>query len=120
MEREIQKLLDSLAALRSKADVNAAFGEPVATEGRTVIPVAEVAYSFEVGVEGEAADEIAAGGGSGGMSARPLAVIEVTPQSTVVRPIIDEQKLALAGALLVGWAVFCVARALVKILGQRE
>lgn len=125
MEAEIQTLLDSLADLREKANVNACFGEPVTAEGRTVIPVAEVAYGFGMGVghgpvaKGkETPDEAegdSGGGGGGGVRARPLAIVEVTPESTRVKPIIDEQKLALAGALLIGWAVFWLGRALVRI-----
>jgi uncharacterized spore protein YtfJ len=122
METEIQKLLDSLADLRRKANANAVFGKPVTSEGRTVVPVAEVSYAFEMGIEGESAEEAAesGGGGSGGMNVRPLAVVEVTPESTSVRPIIDEQRLALAGTLLIGWAVFWVAWALSRILSRQE
>jgi uncharacterized spore protein YtfJ len=122
METQIQKLLDALADLRKKANVDAVFGKPVAAEGRTVIPVAEVAYAFEVGAEEEAvADSTESeGGGSGGMDVRPIAVVEVTPENTWVKPIIDEQKLAFAGALLIGWAVFWIAKALVGIFGQRD
>jgi len=128
MEAEIQTLLESFADLREKANVNACFGEPVATEGRIVIPVAEVAYGFGLGIghgpvagpeaEGEEALEKAKGSGGGGASgvrARPLAIVEVTPEGTWVKPIINEQKVALAGVLLIGWTVFCLARALVKI-----
>ena len=118
MEGEVQKLLDAFADLRRKANANAVFGKPVTTENRTVIPVAEVTYDFEMGVEEEATEE--AGGGSGGMSAHPLAVVEVTPEGTKVKPIVDEQKLALAGALLIGWVIFCLARTLAKIFGQQE
>jgi uncharacterized spore protein YtfJ len=122
MEGEIQKLLDALADLRKKANVNVVFGKPVTAEGRTVIPVAEVAYDFEMGIEEEAVEDGAevGSGGSGGMNVRPVAVVEVTPESTWVKPVIDEQKLALAGALLIGWAVFWVVRALIKIFGQRD
>ena len=131
MEMEISKLLDSLADLREKASVNAVFGKPVIAEGRTIIPVAKVAYGFGMGVghgpmaeeevAGEAAEggDAGGGGGGGGVSACPLAVVEVTPEGTWVEPIVDEQKIALAGALLTGWAVFCLARALVKIFGRR-
>ena len=127
MEAEIQTLLDALADLREKANVNTCFGEPVTTEGRTVIPVAEVVYGFGIGIghntvaEEEAVEEKArggdssGGGGGGGVRARPLAVVEITPDGIRVKPIIDEQKVALAGGLLIGWAVFCLARALVKI-----
>ena len=118
MEGEIQKLLDAFADLRRKANANAVFGKPVTTEDRTVIPVAEVTYAFEMGIEEEAEEET--GSGSGGLNAHPLAVIEVTPEGTKVRPIIDEQKLALVGALLIGWAIFWLARTLIKIFGQQE
>jgi uncharacterized spore protein YtfJ len=122
MEAQIQKLLDALTDLRKKANVGAVFGKPVVADNRTVIPVAEVAYDFEMGVEEEAIDGGIEGGsgGSGGMSVRPVAVVEVTPESTVVKPVVDEQKLALAGVLLIGWAVFWVAKALVGIFGGRE
>lgn len=118
METEIQKLLDALTDLRKRANVDAVFGKPVVADGRTVIPVAEVAYDFEMGIEEETME--GGSGGSGGMSVRPVAVVEVTPGSTVVKPVVDEQKLALAGALLIGWAVFWVVRALVRIFGKQE
>ena len=127
MEAEVQTLLDSLVDLREKANVNTCFGEPVVTEGRTVIPVAEVAYGFGMGVaqgsvagpaperEGAPEQPKANSSGCGGVRARPLAVVEVTSEGTWVKPVIDEQKVTLAGTLLIGWAVFCLARALVKI-----
>jgi hypothetical protein len=58
------------------------------------------------------------GGAGGGMMAHPLAVIEVTPGGSRVKPVIDEQKLALAGGLLGAWIVFWLAHALVKIFGR--
>jgi uncharacterized spore protein YtfJ len=108
-------------------------------EGRTVVPVAKVAYGFGLGmghmatVESEAETEMGqpqdqeaveqdggtGGRGGGAVMAQPFAVIEVTPEGTKVEPIVNEQKLALAGSLLIGWSVFCLARTLVKIF-QRE
>jgi len=131
MEVEIQELLDSLAGMREKANVNACFGEPVTAEGRTVIPVAQVCYGFGMGFgqgpvaeeeapEEETPEEAGGGGGGGGVGAHPIAVIEVTSEGTCVKPVIDEQKVALAGVLLAGWSVFCLARALVKIFGRSE
>ena len=134
MENEVQALLDALADLREKANVNAVFGDPVTAEGRTVVPVARVAYGFGLGMGGEmiaeeaamgepaqeAVDEAGAGaGGGGGVFAHPLAVIEVTSEGAVVKPVIDEQKLALAGGLLAAWAVFWLSRTLVKIFGPK-
>ena len=130
---EVQKLLDSIAELQEHANVNAIFGEPVTVEGRTIIPVAKVAYGFAAGVgyaqmtgeegEKETSEEMtegASGGGGGGVQAHPFAIIEVTPQGTRVEPIVDEQKLALAGSLLVGWGIICLTRTLVKIFGRQE
>jgi uncharacterized spore protein YtfJ len=132
METEVQAVLDALADLREKANVNFVFGEPVTAGGRTVIPVARVAYGFRMGVryetgagEGTAgeknAEEISgAGRGSGGgVMARPLAVVEVTPDATRVKPIVDGQRVALAVVLLAGWVVFWLARALIKIFGRQ-
>ncbi len=144
MEAEIKRLLDLVGELREKADVNTVFGEPMTVEGRTIVPVAKVAYGFAMGighmamVEPEAETEMGAdqpqnhkdpdkaaeqggkgGEGGGGVMARPFAVIEVTPEGTRVEPIVDEQKLALAGSLLIGWGIFWLGRALVKIF-QRE
>jgi len=122
-EAQIQGLLDALADVRQKANVNACFGEPVTADGRTVVPVACVAYGFAAGAghdtmaeaDAEQRAEDSGAGGGGGVMARPLAVVEVTAAGTRVEPIIDEEKLALAGAVLIGWAVFWLARALVKI-----
>ena len=58
------------------------------------------------------------GGGGSGLLARPFAIVEVTPEVTRVKSIVDEQKLALAGVLLIGWIALCLARTLVKIFGQ--
>jgi len=140
MEAEIQGLLEALADLREKANVNACFGEPVTIEGRTVIPVAKVAYGFRMGIgraaaaeeeiagetEGEGSEEAngdgdssSGAGGSGGMLAQPFAVVEVTPEGTQVQAIIDEQKVTLAVGLLAAWAVPWLARSLTKIFGRQ-
>jgi uncharacterized spore protein YtfJ len=45
-------------------------------------------------------------GGGGGAIARPIAMIEVTADETLIHPIVDETKVALAGIALVAWVVF--------------
>jgi hypothetical protein len=40
-----------------------------------------------------------------GAKARPLAYIEVGPEGTSVQPIMDEQKVAMAGILLSAWVI---------------
>jgi uncharacterized spore protein YtfJ len=135
MDREVEALLEAVADVRDRANVNAVFGDPVTVEGHTVIPVARVAYTFSVGVSrraatGEMDAEKRAGtkppdqadsdsrGSVGGMVAHPIAVIEVTPEGTRVKPVVDEQKLALAGGLLGAWIVVWLARTLVRIFGK--
>jgi uncharacterized spore protein YtfJ len=130
MESEIQRLLDTVAELQKKANVNAAFGEPVTIEGHTVIPVAKVTYGFGIGLghgaiagtEAETEEDVAKDvvGSGGGVQTRPMAIIEVTPESTWVEPIVDEQKLALAGSLLAGWGIFWLALTLIKIFGRQK
>jgi len=134
MDKEMDALLNGLADLRAKANANAVFGNPVTAEGRTVIPVAKLAYGFGMGIghemmaeeaEAEKAEEPqeeeagdSAGGGGGGMMAQPIAVVEVTPEGTRVQAVIDEQRLALAGGALGAWVAFWLAWTLVKIFGR--
>lgn len=122
MEERIQKLFDTVGDLRRKANVNTAFGKPVAAEGRTVIPVAEVGYAFGLrfGTSGEDQEPHPEEGSAGGrLSTRPLGLIEVADDGIVVQPVVDEQRVALAGALLAGWIVFWVARSLVRIFAKK-
>jgi uncharacterized spore protein YtfJ len=132
VEAKVQSFLDALADLRDTANADAVFGEPTTVEGRTVIPVAKVTYVFGMGVgrgmvpaaadaeeaTQDAAEKGGSGAGGGGVMAHPLAVIEVTPEGTWVKPVIDEQKLALAAGLLGAWVVVWLARTLVRIFGQ--
>ena len=133
----IKELLDTVAELKEKADVSAVFGEPVTVEGRTVIPVAKVGYGFGLGFgygstpddevddegenEGEDESQVTGegGGGGGSVQARPFAVIEVTAEGTRVESIVDEQKLALGGLLLIAWSVFWTAVTLMAIFAAR-
>jgi uncharacterized spore protein YtfJ len=138
METKVQELLDTIAELKEKADVNAAFGEATTVEGRTIIPVARVGYGFGLGFgygltlddetdddenkgedESEATGEASGGGGGGAAQAHPLAVIEVTADGTRVEPIVNEQKLALGGLLLIAWGIFWAASTLIAIFITR-
>jgi hypothetical protein len=62
----------------------------------------------------------AGGGGGGKAKSRPVAVIEVTQEGTVLRPIVDETKIALAGILLVGWIVFWLTATVRAVLRSRK
>ena len=122
MGETIQELFDAVNTLQRRAKVDAAFGKPVTTEGRTIIPVAEVSYGFGLGFgSSDSPDdqpEEASGAGGGGTRTRPLGVIEVTQEGVRVEPVVDEQKIALATGALIGWIALCIARTLVRIFGD--
>ncbi|MGD1068746.1 MAG: spore germination protein GerW family protein [Bryobacteraceae bacterium] len=96
--------------LQSSAAVKSVFGEPVTIQGKTVIPVARIAYGFGGG-SGKRAHEVRPGegeGGGGGVVATPLGVFEVTESETRFIPLHENRKFlasALAG-LIIGflWA----------------
>ncbi|MDC0771240.1 spore germination protein GerW family protein [Streptomyces sp. HD] len=88
-------LLERLAErLGSSATVTAVYGEPVTTDGVTVIPVAKVAFGLGGGA-GRAADGGGGGkagdggGGGGGVEAKPLGYIEIRNGTSTYRPIRD-------------------------------
>ena len=96
-------LKDIVENLRSSASVNAVFGETRETQGKAIIPVASVQYAFGAGggegsspsgAEGQPAAAGSGGGGGGKVNAKPVAVLEVTPEETRVLPIMDYSRLA--------------------------
>jgi uncharacterized spore protein YtfJ len=111
-----EERLQALELLFAGGDVTAAFGDPVASGGYTVIPAAEVAVAGGFGsgwgnapgmkrpadkTAGETADTAetgrgGGGGGGGGSNARPVAVIVIGPDGVSVRPIFDYTKVGLA------------------------
>ncbi len=117
----IDELFTRLDELQKSANVNAVFGQPVQAGEKTVIPIASVSYGFGLGF-GEQEDqdgEVNLGGGGGaGAVAKPLGLVEITPECTRVESIVDEQRVVRGGMLLVAWSIFWVANALVRILGR--
>jgi len=100
----LQKMGDSLG---SKATVKSVFGEPIHAEGKTVVPIAKVAYGFGAGggsKPGKSADASSEGsGGGGGVAAYPVGVLEITATRTRFIPFIDLRVVAgifMAGALM--------------------
>ncbi|MBS1715116.1 MAG: hypothetical protein JST30_12350 [Armatimonadetes bacterium] len=84
---------DVLSALHkdfeSTADVNRVFGEPVVIGDRTLIPVARVSAGFGGGMGRKTGTDGTAGGGGGGLEARPMGAIEVTKTGTKYVPVYD-------------------------------
>lgn len=85
MSELIKSIIDPL---QQSAAARSVYGEPVTTQGKTVIPVARVAYGFGGGsgkgrssiTPGEGEGE--GGGGGGGVIALPVGVFEVTQSGT--------------------------------------
>ena len=128
---ELNRLFDLMEEIPEKAAVKAVFGPPTQVGEKTVIPIGRVAYGFGLGFgQGtaatrpspetpESAEDGSGGGGGGGLSVQPLAVLEVTPEATTLKPIVDEGKIARMGMFVGAWSVFCLARVLVKIFGKK-
>jgi uncharacterized spore protein YtfJ len=127
----LERMFDTLEGLRSTASVDAAFGKPQETEGRTMIPVSSVQVGMGMGFgQGVTEESIAreqvsdepptGGGGGGGAGAHPVAMIEITADRTIIHPIVDETKVALAGIALGAWVMFLLMLTLRAIFGSQE
>ncbi len=105
-----RELIDSAVQhLRTSASVKTVYGEPVVIDGKTIIPVAKVAYGFgggtgskhipaaEPGKEPAAAE--AGEGAGGGVSAKPMGVVEISGQETKWVPFGQTKKLAMAAVI---------------------
>jgi len=117
----IDELFTRLDELQKSANVNAVFGQPVQVGEKTIVPIASVAYGFGLGFgeqEKEASEVNVGGGGGAGAIAKPLGLVEITPESTRVETVVDEQRVIRAGMLLGAWSIFWIANALIRILGR--
>jgi uncharacterized spore protein YtfJ len=97
-------LLQSLKeSVLSQANVKTIYGEPIETQGKTIIPVAKILYGYGAGAGtggvGDTSAKGEGGGGGGGVRAVPVGVIEVSDQPTRFVPITDRKKLTAALAL---------------------
>ena len=102
----LQKISETLG---STATVKSVFGEPIHANGKTVVPVAKVAYGFGggfgTGKGGPHADHQGeGGGGGGGVRAFPVGALEITDHGTRFVPLTDRRwfAAAFAAAALVG------------------
>ena len=89
--------------LGSTATVKSVFGEPITTHGKTVVPVAKVAYGFGggfgIGKHGAQAERQGeGGGGGGGVRAFPAGALEITEARTRFVPFTDLKWLVAAFA----------------------
>jgi uncharacterized spore protein YtfJ len=96
----LQKLSETLG---STATVKSVYGEPIHAHGKTVVPVAKVAYGFGGGFgSGKNAShpdtQGEGGGGGGGVRAFPAGALEITEAGTRFVPFADPKMLGVAFA----------------------
>ncbi len=104
----LKEILEPIAEkLQSGTNVRAVYGDPVEAHGKTIIPVAKVAYGFGGGFgkkdTGDGEPDKDEGGAGGGAAANPVGVIEVSEEGTRYIPIHSGKKLA--GILALGFIV---------------
>jgi uncharacterized spore protein YtfJ len=140
---DTKELIDTapIAQLVDSIGVKSVFGEPIEEDGVVIIPVAQVEYGFGYGggygynpntgeiedgagqetVDEEAPGEGGGGGGGAGGRATPRGFIRITPEGVNYEPISDNDRVPLAGILMIVWSVFWVAmtiRALIKSVAK--
>lgn len=96
--------------LESTASVKTVYGEPISSEGKTIIPVSKVRYAFGAGGgsgstigENLGTDPVAegsGGGGGGAVEVTPLGIVEITAGETRYIPF--EEKRRMLRILLIG------------------
>lgn len=105
-----EQLKSIVDQIRENATVDTVYGEPIERDGKTVIPVAKIAYGFgggygSEGRKGENGEEDNGGEGGGiggGVNAKPAGVVEITDDETRFIKFTNIKKLAaIAGLFLV-------------------
>lgn len=104
LQEFVQSIVDRFHAT---GNVKTVFGEPIESKGRTIIPVAKVAYAFAAGASGSAKSASEDGGRGqsigGGIVVRPAGVLEIRDDATEFIPFAKNKKLL--GALFLGLLV---------------
>ena len=110
-----QEIVTSIAdRLKASGDVKVVFGEPQVIEGKTIVPVATVAYGFGGGSGTAPHGEGGGHGGGGGLRVKPLGVLEITPESTRFVPVVNATRLATMGIMASVCIVWMLTRAFRK------
>ncbi|HOK53684.1 MAG TPA: spore germination protein GerW family protein [Armatimonadota bacterium] len=115
----IKSITDKLSMT---TQVNAVFGEPQTVGKKTIIPIATVNMGFGAGGgegkqakdSGEPTQEGAGGGGGGSGSAKPLAILEVTEESTKLIPVIDVTRIVVASLTFAAVTTYLITKFLSK------
>ena len=120
---ESANFVENIASrLGQNASVKNVYGDPIVAQGKTIIPVAKIAYGFGGGFgKGKNKNKLPenktewpdkpigeGGGGGGGLRATPVGVYEVNGNQTKFIPANNNQQLLIAaviGFLIRGWLI---------------
>ncbi len=128
---DLNRFFDQFDVTIKQATVDAVFGTPVESNNKLVIPIAAATYGFGLGLgasetskPGESEASTRAWGGSGGGSGggyivRPVAVAVIDSEGVRVQSIIQEERIAIAGILMIAWTVFWLARVLLRYASRK-
>ncbi|HEY4691656.1 MAG TPA: spore germination protein GerW family protein [Anaerolineae bacterium] len=126
---DFNRFFDQLDETRRQASVDGVFGTPIEAEGKTVIPIASAVYGFGMGGglnEKTTPDEAGAestenmGGGAGsGYLIRPMAMAVVDKDGVRIEPIVNSERIVLAGMLTGAWVLFWIAAVALRLARRR-
>ncbi len=115
------EMVRRIGTIPDEVGAGTCFGTAIEREGHTLIPVARVSFGYGLGFGGGtgakgnpddfgvgASDvgEGGGGGGGGGGSSSPVAVIDITRDDVVIKPVHDTTRIAMAGLMFAAWAIF--------------
>lgn len=125
---DVDRFFSQFDDARKQASVDAAFGTPIESNGKTVIPIASATYGFGLGIgvnesstpAGGEESNSSGGGGGGGYLVRPIAVAVIDQDGVRIDPIVNEERIALAGILMGAWTVFWLGRVLLRLTSRKD
>jgi uncharacterized spore protein YtfJ len=119
---DLDRFFDELGDARKQASVDGVFGTPIETEGKTVIPIASALYGFGMGGGSGQREEHSdlGGGGGAGYVVRPMAMAVIDQAGVRIEPIVNVERMGLAGMLLGAWFAFWLGRVLLRLASARR
>jgi len=106
------EMVRRLGSIPDELTAATCFGTPIERDGHVLIPVARVGFGYGMGFGGgsgggsDEGGEGGGGGGGGGGNATPVAVVDITSQDVVVKPILDTTRIQVGAFMLAGWIAF--------------
>ncbi len=86
-EHPINSLMDTtLEKIRQMVDVSTVIGDPIVTEGNSIIPISKISYGFASGgsdFPSKSQKDLFGGGSAAGVTVTPLAFIVITAAGAV-------------------------------------